>query len=178
FFFFFIFVFFFFFVRGLDYYARTVFEFTIGLDRLALNGGGRYDGLAEILGGEHTPGIGFGAGMERIVLELKKQGIVPPAEPPTRVFVVNISKSTELKNAVVQLVADLRHANIKAEMAYGDRSFKAQMKRAGSSNAEYVIVIGEDELAQNVVSVRRSGEESIKIAREDIVTYLLREDEK
>ena len=164
-------------VRGLDYYTRTVFEFT-GLGRLALNGGGRYDGLAEILGGEHTPGIGFGAGMERIVLELKKQGIVPPAEPPTRVFVVNISKSTELKNAVVQLVADLRHANIKAEMAYGDRSFKAQMKRAGSSNAEYVIVIGEDELAQNVVSVRRSGEESIKIAREDIVTYLLREDEK
>ena len=164
-------------VRGLDYYTRTVFEFT-GLDRLALSGGGRYDGLVEILGGEHTPGIGFGAGMERTVLELKKQSIVPPAEPSTRVFVVNLNKSAELKNAVVQLVAALRHAGIKAEMAYGDRSFKAQMKRAGSSNAEYVIVIGEDELAQNVVSVRRSGEESVKVGCGDIVTYLLGEDEK
>ena len=164
-------------VRGLDYYTRTVFEFT-GLDRLALSGGGRYDGLVEILGGEHTPGIGFGAGMERTIIELKKQGIVPPAEPPTRVFVANLNKTPELKDAVVQLAADLRHAGIKAEMAYGDRSFKAQMKRAGSSNAEYVLVIGEDELAQNVVNVRHSGEESVKVGREDIVPYLLGEDEK
>jgi histidyl-tRNA synthetase len=164
-------------VRGLDYYTRTVFEFTIGLDRLALNGGGRYDGLAEILGGEHTPGIGFGAGIERIVSEIRKQNIVPPAEPATRVFVVYLSKTPELKDAVVQLVADLRHAGIKTEMAYGDRSFKAQMKRAGSSNAEYVIVLGDDELAQDVVTLRHADTESIKVKRSEIVTHLLSEDE-
>ncbi|HLZ80107.1 MAG TPA: histidine--tRNA ligase, partial [Ktedonobacteraceae bacterium] len=71
-------------VRGLDYYTRTVFEFTSEIDKLALNGGGRYDGLAELLGGAPTPGIGFGAGIERIILELKKQDIVPPVEEKPR----------------------------------------------------------------------------------------------
>ncbi|HLX39066.1 MAG TPA: histidine--tRNA ligase, partial [Ktedonobacteraceae bacterium] len=65
-------------VRGLDYYTRTVFEFTSEIDKLALNGGGRYDGLAELLGGAPTPGIGFGAGVERIIAELKKQKVVLP----------------------------------------------------------------------------------------------------
>src|SRR6266516_3748224 len=117
-------------VRGLDYYTRTVFEFTSEIDKVALNGGGRYDGLAEILGGPHTPGIGFGAGIERIILELKRQHVTPPSEERTQVFVTYLGKATELKNAAVQVVAELRHAGIKTEMSYGDRSFKAQMKRA------------------------------------------------
>ncbi len=165
-------------VRGLDYYTRTVFEFTSELDNLALNGGGRYDGLAEILGGEYTPGIGFGMGMERIILELKRQNITPPAEPPTQVFVAYLGKTAELKNATVQLVADLRHAGIKAEMSYGDRSFKAQMKRANSSHAEYAIIIGEDELAEDVVTIRHEESDGVKVKRSEVILYLKGNNEK
>ncbi len=165
-------------VRGLDYYTRTVFEFTSELDNLALNGGGRYDGLAEILGGEYTPGIGFGMGMERIILELKRQNITPPAEPPTQVFVAYLGKTAELKNATVQLVADLRHAGIKAEMSYGDRSFKAQMKRANSSHAEYAIIIGEDELAEDVVTIRHEESDGVKVKCSEVILYLKGNNEK
>jgi len=159
-------------VRGLDYYTRTVFEFTNEGSKTALNGGGRYDGLAEILGGEQTPGIGFGMGMERTILELKRQNIAPPAEQPTQVFVAYLNRTPELKNATVRLVADLRHAGIKTEMGYGDRSFKAQMKRANSANAEYAIIIGENELANGFVTIRRSGVESTEVKRGEVIAYL------
>ena len=165
-------------VRGLDYYTRTVFEFTNERDKTALNGGGRYDGLAEILGGEPTPGIGFGAGVERIILELKRQGINPPAEPATQVFVAYLTRTPELKDATIQLVAELRHAGIKAEMAYGDRSFKAQMKRASSSNAEYAIILGENELANGTVTIRRADVDSVEIPRGEAIAYITGEDEK
>jgi histidyl-tRNA synthetase len=160
-------------VRGLDYYTRTVFEFTSELDKLALNGGGRYDGLAELLGGPHTPGIGFGAGIERIILELKRQKVAPPSEEHAQVFVAYLGKTTELKNAAVQVVAELRHAGIKTEMSYGDRSFKAQMKRADTSAATYVVIIGEDELANDSVTVK-SFEERALVKRGDLVEYLNR----
>jgi len=141
-------------VRGLDYYTRTVFEFTSEIDKLALNGGGRYDGLAELLGGSPTPGIGFGAGVERIILELKKQDIVPPLEEKPRAFVVYFGKTAELKEVAVGLVAELRQAGIKTEMSYGDRSPKAQMKQANASGAAFALIIGESELANNSVSVK------------------------
>jgi histidyl-tRNA synthetase len=141
-------------VRGLDYYTRTVFEFTSEVDKLALNGGGRYDGLAELLGGPSTPGIGFGAGIERIIAELKKQGIAPPAEERPRAFVVYFGKTAELKEAAVRLTAELRGAGLRAEMSYGDRSPKAQMKQANASGAAYALIIGENELANGVVSVK------------------------
>jgi histidyl-tRNA synthetase len=161
-------------VRGLDYYTRTVFEFTSDVDKQALNGGGRYDGLAELLGGQHTPGIGFGAGIERIILELKRQGIQPPAEAHTRAFVVALGKGNEIKDAVVQLVAELRHAGIKAEMSYGGRSFKAQMKQVQSSGADYALLIGEDELAQGVITIKdqRGEGQQVQVRREEIVAYL------
>ena len=165
-------------VRGLDYYTRTVFEFTNESNKTALNGGGRYDGLAEILGGEPTPGIGFGMGMERIILELKRQGITPPAEPATQVFVAYLAKTQELKDATVQLVAELRRAGIKAEMGYGDRSFKAQMKRASSSNAEYAIILGENELANGFVTIRRADVEAVEVKRSEVIAYLKNDDEK
>jgi len=165
-------------VRGLDYYTRTVFEFTNESNKTALNGGGRYDGLAEILGGEPTPGIGFGMGMERIILELKRQGITPPAEPPTQVFVAYLARTTELKDATVQLVAELRHAGIKADMGYGDRSFKAQMKRASSSNAEYAIIIGENELANGFVTIRRAEVEAVEVKRSEVIVYLTTGDDE
>lgn len=166
-------------VRGLDYYTRTVFEFTSEIDKLALNGGGRYDGLAELLGGQPTPGIGFGAGIERIIAELKKQGITPPAEEGVRAFVVYFGKTTELKEAAVRLVAELRHAGVKTEMSYGDRSPKAQMKQANSSGAAYALIIGENELANNTVSVRdlqagsmETEKKQVEVPRDQLLTIL------
>lgn len=171
-------------VRGLDYYTRTVFEFTSEVDKLALNGGGRYDGLAEILGGSPTPGIGFGAGIERIIQELKRQQIPPDAEERPRAFVVYVEKTADLKDAAVQIVAQLRHAGIKAEMSYagikaemsyGDRSLKAQMRQANASGAPFSIIIGNEELAGGFVSVknmRAEGEEPLHIKREELVEFL------
>ncbi len=165
-------------VRGLDYYTRTVFEFTSEIDKQALNGGGRYDGLAEILGGAQTPGIGFGAGIERIILELKRQGITPPPEQALRVFVVYFDKTEELKNAAVQITAELRHAGIKAEMSYGDRSRKAQMKQANTSGAAYAVLIKEDELANDLVIVKDMQAEGmdieskqVQVQRDELIAY-------
>lgn len=166
-------------VRGLDYYTRTVFEFTSEIDKAALNGGGRYDGLAELLGGLPTPGIGFGAGIERIILELKRQGIQPPPEPHSRAFVIAPGKTPEIKNAVVQLVAELRHAGFKTDMSYGDRSFKAQMKQVQASGADYALLLGEDELANDVVTVKSQRQEvsegeqrGIRVQRSELIEYL------
>jgi histidyl-tRNA synthetase len=156
-------------VRGLDYYTRTVFEFTSEIDKQALNGGGRYDGLAEILGGVQTPGIGFGMGIERIILEVKRQGITPPPEQAMRVFVVYFDKTEELKNAAVQITAELRHAGIKAEMSYGDRSRKGQMKQANTSGAAYAILIKEDELVNGQVTVKDMQAEGMDIESKQVL---------
>jgi histidyl-tRNA synthetase len=168
-------------VRGLDYYTRTVFEFTSEIDKQALNGGGRYDGLAEILGGVQTPGIGFGMGIERIILEMKRQGITPPPEQALRVFVVYFDKTEELKNAAVQITAELRHLGIKAEMSYGDRSRKAQMKQANTSGAAYAILIKEDELVNGQVTVKDMQAEGMDIEskqvlvkRDELVGYFMK----
>lgn len=169
-------------VRGLDYYTRTVFEFTSVVDNVALNGGGRYDGMAEIFGGQHTPGIGFGVGMERVMLEMKRQGIEPTPEIKPRAFVVYFDRTEALKDAAVAVTAQLRQAGIKADMSYGDRSRKAQMKQANSSEAEFAIIIGEDELAHDVVSVKRmvttaqhgsdSDEKQVQVKRDELLLYL------
>ncbi len=156
-------------VRGLDYYTRTVFEFTSGVNKVALNGGGRYDGLAEILGGQPTPAIGFGAGLERIILELKAQRITPPAEPTLQAFVVYFGKTPEFKDAVVQITAQLRQAGIKAEMSYGGRSRKAQMKQANASGAAYAVIIGEEELANGTVSVKDLQGEGLDVASKQVL---------
>src|SRR5436305_12376450 len=155
-------------VRGLDYYTRTVFEFTSGINKVALNGGGRYDGLAELLGGQPTPGIGFGAGIERIILELKSQKIVPPPEPALQAFVVYFGKAPEFKHAAVHITAQLRQAGIKAEMTSGDRSRKAQMKQANASGAAYAVIIGEEELANGAVSVKDLHAEGLDAASKQV----------
>lgn len=169
-------------VRGLDYYTRTVFEFTYGNEKLVLNGGGRYDGLAEILGGAHTPGIGFGAGMERIILELKRQNITPPPLAATAAFVVSLGKNPQVKEAAVQLIAELRHVGIKAEMSYGDRGFKGQMKQVKNTNATYALILGEDELANNVVNVKKQHIEGtedeqvqVTLPRNELIAFLIGE---
>jgi histidyl-tRNA synthetase len=156
-----------------------VFEFTSGINKVALNGGGRYDGLAELLGGQPTPAIGFGAGMERIILELKSQGIVPPLEPALKAFVVYFGKTPEFKAAAVHITAQLRQADIKAEMSYGDRSRKAQMKQANASGAAYAIIIGEEELANGAVSVKDlyaegldAAAKQVQVKQTDLIQFL------
>ncbi|MFL5691377.1 MAG: His/Gly/Thr/Pro-type tRNA ligase C-terminal domain-containing protein, partial [Ktedonobacteraceae bacterium] len=109
-----------------------------------------------------------GAGVERIIAELKKQGIAPPAQERPRAFVVYFGKTLEFKQAAVQLVAELRHAGIKAEMSYGDRSPKAQMKQANNSGAAYALLIGENELANEVVSVKNLQAESMDLAQKQV----------
>ncbi|BCL81528.1 histidine--tRNA ligase [Ktedonobacteria bacterium brp13] len=167
-------------VRGLDYYTRTVFEFTSEIDNVALNGGGRYDGMAEIFGGSHTPGIGFGVGIERVINELKRQGIEPEPEPAPRAFVVYFVKEPAYKDAATEITAQLRKAGLKAASSYGDRSRKAQMKQANNSGADFAIIIGEDEMANGTVSVKHmkagsteTESKQVEIKREVLLEYIL-----
>ncbi len=170
-------------MRGLDYYTRTVFEVISTASKQALNGGGRYDGLAEILGGKPTPGIGFGAGFERISQELKRQEVAPPPEARPCAYVVYFGKSAEMKDAAVRIVAELRHAGIKTEMGYGDRSAKSQMKQANTSGSAYAILIGEDEMAGDYATVQdlRADKDlaleakQVKVQRDALIDYLLKE---
>lgn len=134
-------------VRGLDYYTKTVFEVWaqgIGAQN-AVCGGGRYDGLAEELGGDPTPGIGFGSGMERLVLLMKEQGIEVPGLPAPQVALATIGQ--EAKVRALQLLSDLRGVGIRAVIGFGDRSLRAQLRGANRSQVAYAVILGDDELA-------------------------------
>nr|MBF6592761.1 histidine--tRNA ligase [Ktedonobacterales bacterium] len=142
-------------VRGLDYYTRTVFELApeqAGRRQAALGGGGRYDGLAELLGGKPTPGIGFGSGMERAVELMKEQGLPIPPAPQPQVFIAALG--AEAKTAGMALARDLRAADLPVQMAFGDRSLKAQMKAANNSGARYAVIIGSGELESGAFTIR------------------------
>jgi histidyl-tRNA synthetase len=148
-------------VRGLDYYTRTAFEAVpvtgTGRRQSSIGGGGRYDGLAELLGGRPTPGIGFGAGMERIIDVLKEQKIAVPDDPPPAAYVAYVGAAA--KAEAVRLTAELRQAGIATTLSFGDRTLKAQMKQANASGARYVFVLGEEELARGEVAVRVDSDE-------------------
>jgi histidyl-tRNA synthetase len=141
-------------VRGLDYYTKTVFE--IKADGLGAQdticGGGRYDGLIEQLGGPPTPGIGFGSGIERIVMAMQQLGLPAPPEPAPRVMVCYLGEPAKL--AAVQLVEALRRAEIGATLAFGDRSLKAQLKSANRAEASYAVILGEEEIKTGLAAVR------------------------
>jgi len=147
-------------VRGLDYYTRTAFEFVSDAlqeggnqQQSTLFAGGRYDGLAEALGGPRVPGVGFGMGLERVLLALADEGVAPPAEPPLAVFVVALGD--EARAAGSTLVAGLRRAGVSADTAYEERPMKAQLKMADKGEARFAAIIGADELAAGTVSLRR-----------------------
>jgi histidyl-tRNA synthetase len=138
-------------VRGLDYYTRTTFEIlgdTLGAQN-ALLGGGRYDGLVKTLGGADRTGIGFAAGLERLVLALPEGA---GAGADARAFVVAIGE--EARSEALRLLRDLRHAGLSAQMEFDARSAKAQMKRADRLGARAVVIVGGDELARGEVTVR------------------------
>jgi histidyl-tRNA synthetase len=127
-------------VRGLDYYSRTTFEF-IGPDENAnstICGGGRYDGLVEQIGGPPTPAIGFGAGLERLLLALENEGVTV-AQPGVKVFFV--VDDPAFREDALQALADLRRAGISADTDYAGRSFKGQMTQAARSGADTVVIV-------------------------------------
>jgi len=139
-------------VRGLDYYTKTVFEVWaqgIGAQN-AICGGGRYDGLAEELGGASTPGIGFGSGMERIVLAMKQQGIQVPDLPAPQVALVYHGAAA--KTAAVTVMNALREEGIPTTMSFDDRSIRAQLRGANRANVRYALIIGDDELVEGKVT--------------------------
>lgn len=154
-------------VRGLDYYTRTTFEIlgrTLGAQN-ALLGGGRYDGLVKQLGGPDRTGIGFAAGLERLVLALPEgAGIV--ATP--RAFVAAIGEAA--RDEGLKLLRELRSAGLAASMEFEGRSIKAQMKRADRLGARVTLIIGADELARGEVTLRdMRGSEQRAVPRVDVV---------
>jgi histidyl-tRNA synthetase len=142
-------------VRGLDYYTRTVFEWTT--DLLGAQGtvcaGGRYDGLVAQLGGTPTPAIGWAMGQERIILLLEKQGLLEAARKP-QVYVVLVGGKAEVEG--MKLAEQLRDAlpDLKLQVNAGGGNFKAQFKRADKSGAEIALVLGDDEVTRGVVSIK------------------------
>jgi histidyl-tRNA synthetase len=128
-------------VRGLDYYTRTVFEF-IGPEhgaQSAICAGGRYDGLIEEIGGPHTPGVGFGAGIERLLIALEDAGVEPPGEESIDVFFARDEGPREL---IFELMARLRAAGRSADTDYAGRSLKGQLTQAGRLGARTTVVVG------------------------------------
>ncbi len=160
-------------VRGLDYYTKTVFEvWAEGIGaQAAVCGGGRYDGLVEEIGGPPTPGIGFGAGWERIILAMKAQGIEVPPLPGPQVFVAHLGEGT--KPVAVRLVHDLRHAGMRALLAFGNRSLKSQMREANRKGVTYAVIVGEGELKRGAVTVRNMEQGTQKeVPLGDVIEWL------
>ena len=142
-------------VRGLDYYTRTVFEWTTDAlgSQTAVCAGGRYDGLVEQLGGAGTPGIGWAMGQERIVMLLEKQGLAAVRDRP-QVYLVLVGERTEIPG--FKLAEQLRDAwpSLQLQTNLGSGSFKTQFKRADKSGARYALVLGDEEVARGVVGVK------------------------
>lgn len=162
-------------VRGIDYYTKTVFEvWAEGIGaQAAICGGGRYDGLAEDIGGPPTPGVGFGSGIERIVLGLQEQGMAPPPLPQPPVLVAHFGGET--KEAAVKLTYRLRAAGVGTRLAFarGRRSMKSQMREADKQDARFVLIVGGDEIENEFVTVRPlDGGEQTEVANDQIVAWL------
>ncbi len=154
-------------VRGLDYYTGTAFEFVHhGLGaQSGIGGGGRYDGLMAQLGGSDLSGIGFGIGVDRCVLACEAEGILLPDSYLLDLFLVPIS--AQAKGLALIVAEDLRKEGLRVDLAYGDRSLKGGMKAADKSGARFSLVLGDDELASDLASLKnmKTGESiSIKIS--------------
>ncbi len=155
-------------MRGLDYYTKTVFElWGEGLgSQSALCGGGRYDGLIELLGGPRTPGVGFATGLERIIMSMQEQGLQPPALPKPPIFVAYQGESA--KRLAVKLASDLRQQGIGARIAFDGRSLKAQLRDADRAGCAYAVIVGDDEVANGSAVLRdlaRSEQMSMPVER-------------
>ena len=160
-------------VRGLDYYTKTVFEIIAKTDdgEITVCGGGRYDGLVRQLGDKDVCGIGFGMGIERLLMLMENQNLLPDAPAPFKAYVVSGENERPLAFKFVQT---LRESGISAEGDHNDKSFKGQFKYAGKLNVPYVVIIGETEAQSGKYTLKDmangtqneySGEEIINILR-------------
>jgi histidyl-tRNA synthetase len=153
-------------VRGLDYYTGTTFEFIHeGLGaQSGIGGGGRYDGLMEILGGQALSGIGFGLGVDRALLAAQAEGVLLENQFSSDLFIIPLG--VDQKSVALSLAAQLRSAGIRTEIAFGDRALKGAMKAADKSGSRYVIVLGDSEVASGTVELKRMSDgltSSVKI---------------
>jgi len=141
-------------VRGLDYYTRTVFEFQpsdVG-GQSAIGGGGRYDDLIEQLGGRPTPGVGFATGLERVILNMKNQGIPADVGVTPKVWIA--SADADGRRMAPVEAKKYQDAQISTAYASGSLSLRSQLGRADSSGANFVVVIGSNELASGTRTIR------------------------
>jgi len=164
-------------VRGLDYYSRTVFEWTTTAlgSQGTVCAGGRYDGLVEQLGGKPTPAVGFAMGVERLILLLETLELVPDeARPPLDVYLLGMDAAAT--RSALLLGETLRGAlpELRAQVHCGGGSFKSQIKKADKSGARLALLIGEDELAENAVTVKfmREDREQQRLSRETLAEVL------
>jgi len=143
-------------VRGLDYYTKTAFEILSDEQgkKGTLCGGGRYDELVKQCGGPKTPGIGFGMGLERLIASLETQGIEIPKPKQPDIFIVTMSDEAREKG--YKIIAELRDEGILSRIDYLDRSVKAQFKYANKVNARFRIILGEEELKNETVTLKDS----------------------
>lgn len=162
-------------VRGLDYYTRTVFEFisdNVG-SQGTICGGGRYDGLVEELGGQPTPAVGFALGVERLLLELEAQGLLPEPDNQPDIFIASFPAYQDQASAFAYR---LRAAGIHAESDILGRSFKAQMKHANRTAARYLMVFGEEEAARLNGKIKRMSDgEELEMSFDELVQFLLQQ---
>jgi len=164
-------------VRGLDYYTRTTFEIDSGKvgSQSALCGGGRYDLLIEQLGGSPTPGVGFAAGIERILLACENEKSLKIQEEKLDLYIVRIDR--ELTSRVFRIAVNSRRANLSVDFDYLDRSVKAQMREANKLNAKFVLFIGGEEYGKGKANLKNmsTGEQQlINMNDMDILVKLIK----
>ena len=157
-------------VRGLDYYTRTTFEFVHdGLgSQSAVGGGGRYDGLSELLGGPALPSVGWALGVDRTVLAMEAEGVLEKESSRVEVFAVPLGE--QARRLLFGVVRDLRRLGVSADIVFGDRGLKGAMKAADRSGARYALVAGERDLADNLVQLKDLGSgEQTPVALDQII---------
>jgi len=162
-------------VRGFDYYTRTTFEFAaeaLGTAQNAAGGGGRYDGLVESLGGPPTPGIGFGMGIERLLMACDAEGAMSGSGSGLDAFVIDVMGGRR----GTLIAHELRAAGLRVDRAFDGRSMKSQMKAADRSGAAVAVIIGEEEAAAGVATLRplRGDEEQVKVPRAELADAVRR----
>lgn len=141
-------------VRGLDYYTRTVFEVHPAREggQSAIVGGGRYDGLIEAIGGKPTPAVGFAMGIERVILNLKEQGLSVPSRATPHIYLAH--RGTAARLAAIALARRLRDEQLGVIVSTGEKSLKSQLRQANSLGVTHAIIIGDDEVAAGTAVVR------------------------
>ena len=141
-------------VRGLDYYSQTVFEFwdaETGAQN-AVGGGGRYDGLMEIMGGEPTPAVGFAVGIERLIDNMKKNNVEVPSKDDVQIFVAQLGDLAKKK--CLRLIDELRDRGVRTIGALGKNSFKAQLRLADKFKVPYALILGITEVRDGTIIIR------------------------